>query len=79
MCERHVDLDIRAIASGTNISDNVVDMVESKIKKLHPHVQTVLQIASCLGFQFPRDVLDQYALETLLVATWPTCIRYKNI
>ena len=57
--------DIRSIASGTNISDNVVDMVESKIKKLHPHVQTVLQIASCLGFQFPRDVLDQYALENL--------------
>lgn len=57
--------DIGAIASGTSISDNVVDMVESKIKKLHPHVQTVLQIASCLGFQFPRDVLDQYALENL--------------
>jgi predicted ATPase len=58
--------DIAAISTGTNISDNVAEIMERKIQMLHPNVQSMLEIASCLGFQFPRDILNRFAVENLV-------------
>jgi len=54
---------ISSIKAGTNLSDNLLQNMETRIESLHPDVQSMLKIASCIGFQFPRDILDSFGLE----------------
>ncbi|MBE9118730.1 AAA family ATPase [Lusitaniella coriacea LEGE 07157] len=41
-----------------NITENIVDLLVVKIKKLSPSVQRVLQIAACLGTEFDLNTLS---------------------
>jgi predicted ATPase/serine phosphatase RsbU (regulator of sigma subunit)/tRNA A-37 threonylcarbamoyl transferase component Bud32 len=41
-----------------DITDNVVDLIVAKLKKLPPSVQQVLQLAACLGTEFDLNTLS---------------------
>ncbi|MBR8833309.1 MAG: AAA family ATPase [Stigonema ocellatum SAG 48.90 = DSM 106950] len=43
---------------GLAITDNVVDLMVSKIEKLHENTQNVLRLAACIGNQFNLAVLS---------------------
>ena len=49
--------DIEGTRADTNVSENVADIVTSKIQRLVPEVQSLLQMAACLGFSFSSDLL----------------------
>jgi predicted ATPase len=55
--------DVREIISRTSISDNVVKIAETKLHTLAKPVQFLLKIASCLGFRFPKDVLEHFMID----------------
>jgi PAS domain S-box-containing protein len=40
------------------ISDNVIELMISKIKRLNPHTQNILKLASCIGNQFDLNTLS---------------------
>ena len=42
----------------TAITDNVVDLMVSKIEKLHNNTQNVLRLAACIGNQFNLEILS---------------------
>jgi predicted ATPase len=42
------------------VSSEVAEMVASSMRKLHPRVQEVLKVASCLGSRFPLVLLKEY-------------------
>lgn len=46
------------IQAETNVSENVAEIVKSKIQRLPKRVQVMLQIAACLGHTFKVPVLD---------------------
>ena len=50
---------VRRILAETNISDNVVELVSSKIQRLETERQYVLQLAACMGFEFNAEILDE--------------------
>jgi len=41
-----------------NITDNVVDLLSDRIKKLLPSTQQILQFAACIGNRFELDILS---------------------
>ena len=43
---------------GIRITDNVVDLMVSKIEKLHENTQNVLRLAACIGNQFNLEVFS---------------------
>ena len=43
---------------GIAITDNVVDLMVSKIEKLHENTQNLLRLAACIGNQFNLEVLS---------------------
>ena len=55
--------DLERIASDTNISDNVAELVMHRIKRLEAPAQESLRVAACLGFKF-----DSVMLQTVLKA-----------
>jgi len=50
--------DMSMIQAGTNVSDQVGELVASKIQRVPRETQEILKLASCMGFQFNRDLLD---------------------
>ena len=42
----------------TNMTDNVVDLMIAKLRKLPPRIQNVLALAACLGSPFRLDILS---------------------
>ena len=52
--------DVTIIEREMTISDNVVDIVSSSMKKLPQQTQTILMVASCFGTQVPTMVLREY-------------------
>ncbi len=52
--EWHWDIDI---LQGIQITENVVELMVSQIKKLSPQTQNVLKLAACVGDKFSLDVL----------------------
>lgn len=57
--------DLDRIQSETFVSDNVADLILSKITSLHAFVQGMLKLGSCLGYQFDDDLLKLVALGSL--------------
>jgi len=51
----------RAIA-GTDVSDNVVDVIAARIQRVPTRVQRILKLAACLGFVVDVDILRQLDL-----------------
>lgn len=49
--------DLERIQSETNVSDNVVSLLLSKIQRLPSNVQGILRIASCLSYHFDLELL----------------------
>lgn len=47
------------------VSDNVVDLLLEKIRKLPPSSQKVLELAACIGNKFNLDVLAEIAKKSL--------------
>ncbi|KAI2490706.1 PhoQ sensor [Fragilaria crotonensis] len=54
--------DLAQIQSDTFVSDNVADLILSKIGSLPAFVQGILKLGSCLGYQFDADLLKRIAL-----------------
>ena len=50
--------DVQEILGATDISENVVDLVASRIQQLPDTVVEILKIASCLWFSFDVNVLE---------------------
>lgn len=50
--------DVQEILGATDISENVVDLVASRIRQLPDNVVAILKIASCLWFSFDVNVLE---------------------
>ena len=48
----------------TNITDNVVQLLTDRIKKLDPSVISILQAASCIGNRFDLQTLDSISGKT---------------
>ena len=57
--------DLARIQSETFVSDNVADLILSKISSLHAFVQGMLKLGSCLGYQFDAEILKFVALGSL--------------
>lgn len=55
--------DSNRILGATTLSDNILEIVTAKIRRLGVGVQKVLQIASCLSFQCRLDVLEKVFME----------------
>lgn len=51
----------QAQLSNMNITDNVVELMVSKIQKLSPQAQQVLQLAACIGNEFSLRLLASIA------------------
>jgi predicted ATPase/GAF domain-containing protein/tRNA A-37 threonylcarbamoyl transferase component Bud32 len=45
----------------SNISDNVIELLLKRIKKLNPTTQTILKYSSCIGSNFDLEVLRKIA------------------
>ncbi len=43
---------------GAGITDNVVELMIAKIKKLDDHAQNILQLAACIGNRFDLEILS---------------------
>ena len=54
--------DLKLIQAETNVSENVVQLVASKVRKLHPLVQKTLQLAACLGSFFDATTLQSVVM-----------------
>ncbi|WP_082029741.1 AAA family ATPase [Ruegeria sp. ANG-S4] len=73
--------DIQAIRAA-KITDNVVDLLLERLRRLEPDTQSALQLAACIGSQFDIDTLalirkiePQEAFECLLPAIQEDLIR----
>lgn len=55
--------DIGRIMAETNVSDNVVTLLERKIKHLPKALQLILEVAAYLGFSFEFNVLETVMFE----------------
>ncbi|MBD2691091.1 hybrid sensor histidine kinase/response regulator [Anabaena catenula] len=56
-----------------NLTDNVVDLMISKIAQLQPNTQQCLQLAACIGNQFDLETLAiicQRQIQTTLTEIW---------
>lgn len=53
------ECDTPKVKAETNIADNVVDLVASKLRTLPAETQDTLQLASCLGSHFELEVLAE--------------------
>ena len=42
----------------THVSDNVGELLLSRVQRLPSHIQSVLKVASCLGYKFDSTLLD---------------------
>lgn len=52
------EYDLDGIVGGTNVAENVADLVVGRLQHLRPHMcQVALQLASCLGFLFDTNLL----------------------
>ena len=60
------DWDLVRIQEKTDVSDNVVELVEEKIRGLPTRVQVVLQIAAYIGHQFEFPLLFSVAVDEFL-------------
>jgi len=49
--------DIQKLRAETSLSDNVVDIVSSRLNRLSPHVLSCLKLCSCLSFRFDPSIL----------------------
>jgi predicted ATPase len=54
--------DLEQIEDGTDVSENVVELLIGKIHGMAPDVQRVLMLASCLGFVFNIDALERIVI-----------------
>jgi predicted ATPase len=61
--------DMDQISTQTDVSDNVADILASRIESLPPQVLRILQLAACLGFFVRGDLLEGLALSDLLADT----------
>lgn len=52
--------EVRTIHSATDLSDNIVDMVATKLRKMPHATQQILMVASCLGSYFRLEVVAAY-------------------
>ena len=64
--------DIDRIQAETNVSENVADIVTSKIQRLPQEVQNLLQIAACMGHSFRTDLLESFVVQTTPTTTTTT-------
>ena len=53
------EYDLETITSTTNVSDNVVDFLTTRLQEMPSSIQRTLRIAACLGFKFEVGVLDR--------------------
>jgi predicted ATPase len=69
--------DLEQIKGRTDVSDNVVALLTKKINSMPDDVQTVLMMASCLGFVVDANALEQIVLIVGLLALDKTPSRKK--
>jgi predicted ATPase len=50
--------DISKIRTDTSVADNVYALIDSKLERLQPDLQSLLVIASCLGHSFSASMLE---------------------
>ena len=56
--------DIANIRDQTVLSDNLVDIVEVKLKRLPSEIQTCISLCSCLGFRIDEEIL--YSIKNVI-------------
>lgn len=54
--------DEKRIQAGTDVTDNVATLLTAKIQQLPKELQSVLQLAACLGFYFNVEFVEKLAI-----------------
>lgn len=67
--KRQVSWDLNQIQAETNVSSNVVAIMCSRIERLDPDTQHMLQLAACLGFRFDAQILTRIAVTEPSITT----------
>jgi len=55
--------DVERAIAGTDVSDNVVDVIAARIQGVPSRVQRILQLAACLGFVVDANILRELDLD----------------
>jgi predicted ATPase len=56
---------VERIRAETSVSDEVAELILSKVHRLHAFVQGILKLGSCFGYQFRADLLKLVALGSI--------------
>ena len=64
--------DMVRIQSETDVTDNVANIVTEKIQKCHKYCQLILKVASAIGYQFDRKLLEAVIIIECVAASSKT-------